>query len=62
MGLRPLEIFYSFSAGIDFRRQILTYKDDPSTVRVNVKPPHARRLLVCGVGVCVCVTAAYSTK
>ena len=26
--------FYSYSAAIDFRRQILTSKDDPRTVRV----------------------------
>ena len=26
--------FYSYSAGIDFRRQILTSEDDPCTVRV----------------------------
>ena len=24
MGLKPLELFYSYSAGIDFRRQNLT--------------------------------------
>ena len=34
MGLRPLEIFFSCSAGINFRRQILTTKVDPRTVRV----------------------------
>ena len=27
MGIRPLKIFYSFSAGTDFRRQNLTYLD-----------------------------------
>ena len=29
MGLRPLLMFYSFSAGIDFRCQNLTSKVDP---------------------------------
>ena len=29
MGLRSLLIYYSFSAGITFSRQILTSKDDP---------------------------------
>ena len=27
--------FYSYSAGIDFRRQILTFKVDPRAARVN---------------------------
>ena len=35
MGLRSLEIFYFYSAGTDFRRQILTTKVDPRTVSVN---------------------------
>ena len=37
MGLRPSEIFYSFSAGIDFRRQnlVLTSKVDSRAVRVD---------------------------
>ena len=35
IGLRSLEIFYSYSAGIHFRRQVLTFKVDPRTVRVN---------------------------
>ena len=30
-------MFYSFSAGIDFRRQDLTTKVDPRTERVNIK-------------------------
>ena len=34
MGLRPLEVCYSFSTGIAFRRQILTSKVDPRTERV----------------------------
>ena len=35
MGLRPLEIFYFFSAGIDVRRQILTSNIRPRTKRVD---------------------------
>ena len=33
-GLRQVEIFYSFSARIDFRRQILTSKVGPRAERV----------------------------
>ena len=36
MGLRPLEIFYSFRAGIDFRRQILTSKVGPRFERAKL--------------------------
>ena len=36
MGLRPLEIIYFFSAGIDFRRPTLTSKVGPSTESVKV--------------------------
>ena len=39
MGLRlygHYKIFYSFSAEIDLRRQILTSTDGPHTVRVNI--------------------------
>ena len=36
MGLWPLEISYSFSAGIDFRRQNLTSKVGPRAERVNI--------------------------
>ena len=39
MGLRPLEIFYSFSAGSKsdvYLRQIMTSKVDPGTVGVNI--------------------------
>ena len=32
--LAIINIFYSYSVGIDFRRQILTTKVDPHTVRV----------------------------
>ena len=32
---RSYKYDYSYSAGIDFRRQILTSKFDPRTVRVN---------------------------
>ena len=38
MGLRSLEVFYSYSVVIDFRRQNLTSKVDPRTVRVNPCP------------------------
>ena len=38
IGLQPLIIFYSFCAGIDFRRQNLTSKVVPRTERVNVYP------------------------
>ena len=37
MGLRPLPKsngFYSYSAGIDFRRHILTSEVDPRAVRI----------------------------
>ena len=38
-GLRPMQIFYAFGAGIDFRyqnrRQILTSKVGPRSERVN---------------------------
>ena len=44
MGLRSLYIFNSFSAGIDFGRQILTSKVDPRTVRVKVL-----KIIVCFV-------------
>ena len=37
MGLRPLEMFNSFGAGTDFRRQNLTSKVDPRIERVD--PP-----------------------
>ena len=37
MCIRPLYIFHSFSAGIDFRRQILTSKVDPRTERVKAQ-------------------------
>ena len=36
MGLWPLEISYSFSAGIDFRRQNLTSKVGSRAERVNI--------------------------
>ena len=36
MGFRLLEICDSYSAVIDFRRQILTTKFDPRAVRVNM--------------------------
>ena len=35
MGLRSLEIFLLLQRGIDFKRQNLTTKVDPRTVRVN---------------------------
>ena len=34
MNLRALKIFYSFSAEIVFKRQILMYKDGPRAERV----------------------------
>ena len=37
MGLRPVEIFYSFSAGVEFRRQNLTSKFGSRTERVKPK-------------------------
>ena len=36
MGLRPFKIFYSYSAGIDFRRLNLTSKVDPHAGKVNI--------------------------
>ena len=50
MGLRPLEIFYSFSAGIDFRRQILTFKVDSRAERV--KATLSQRLVFSGKVAC----------
>ena len=35
MGLRPLYYVYSYSVGINFRRQNLTSKVDPRAVRVD---------------------------
>ena len=35
MDLWPLEMFYTFRAGINFRLQILAFKVGPSTERVN---------------------------
>ena len=46
MGLRPLYFFNPFSAGIVFRRQILTSKDDPRTERVKSSPTMWWRLIV----------------
>ena len=49
MGLRPLEILYSYSAGIDIRRQnltstdrrrSLTYKEGPSAGVVKTQYEH----------------------
>ena len=36
MGLRPLEIFFSFIAVTDFKRQNLTYKGGPGVESVNI--------------------------
>ena len=47
MGLRPLEILYSYSAGIDFsdRRQILTTKVYPRAVSAGIDFSHRRQIL-----------------
>ena len=36
MGLRTLDFVYFYSVGINFSRQNLMTKDDPSTVRVEI--------------------------
>ena len=38
MGLLPLLIYHSFSAGIDIRRQNLTSNVNPRTERVDMDP------------------------
>ena len=39
--LQPAHIFYSFSAGIDFRRHNLTSKIGPRAQRVKTFNPHS---------------------